>query len=132
MTALVNVPIRPGKKTASCGTVVGSSVFVAITVITTNTVDPTTVPQEAVFLPGLIGTFTSAVMSFVRTAYPNCRFEVLYPTDVNNFALTQVINYPTATWTPANLTCLKTESFTYTCERNLDMSLATIDFGTSL
>jgi hypothetical protein len=104
----------------------------AITVITTNTVDPTTVPQEAVFLPGLIGTFTNAVMSFVRTAYPNCRFEVLYPTDVNNFALTQVINYPTATWTPANLTCLKTESFTYTYERNLDMSLTTIDFGTAL
>ena len=59
--------------------------------------------------------------------YPNCRFEVLYPPDVNNFALTKVINYPTTDWTPANLTCLKTECFTYTYDRNLDLSLASMD-----
>jgi hypothetical protein len=103
-----------------------------MTVITTNTLDPTTVPQEAAFLPGLIGAFTSQIMNYVRTAYPNCRFEVLYPTDVNNFALTRVINYPTSTWTPANLNCLKTESFTYTYERNLDLSVETIDYGAAL
>ncbi len=51
----------------------------AMTVITTNTVDPLTIPQEAVFLPGLIGSFTSQVRAFVHSTYPNCRFEVLYP-----------------------------------------------------
>jgi hypothetical protein len=103
-----------------------------ITVITANTVDPTTIPEEAAFLPGLIGAFTSQIISYVRSAYPNCRFEVLYPTDVNNSPLNQVINYPTNTWTPANLNCLKTESFTYTYERNLDLSSTTIDYGASL
>jgi hypothetical protein len=59
--------------------------------------------------------------------YPTCLFEVLYPPDVNNFPLTQVINYPTTDWTPANLNCLKTESFTYTYDRNLDMSLVSMN-----
>ena len=96
-------------------------------VITSNTVDPTTVPQEAVFLPGLIGNFTAQIRSFVRATYPSCRFEVLYPPDVNAFALTKVINYPTTDWTPANLNCLKTESFTYTYDRNLDMALESMN-----
>ena len=100
-------------------------------VITTNTVDPTTIPQEAAFLPGLIGAFTSQIVSFVRSAYPNCRFEVLYPIDVNNSTLDQVINYPRATWTAANLNCLKTESFGYTYAHNLDLSRTTIDAGTA-
>ena len=64
--------------------------------------------------------------------YPNCRFEVLYPPDVNNFALTGVINYPLSDWTPANLTCLKTESFSYTYDRNLDMSLVSMNAVNSL
>jgi hypothetical protein len=64
--------------------------------------------------------------------YPSCRFEVLYPPDVNDFPLTQVINYPTSDWTPANLTCLKTESFTYTGERNLDLSLVSMNSVNSL
>ncbi|MBV9770697.1 MAG: hypothetical protein JOZ32_14070, partial [Bryobacterales bacterium] len=96
-------------------------------VILSNTVDPQTVPQEAAFLPGLIGSFTAQIRSFVHATYPNCRFEVLYPPDVNNFPLTQVINYPTNDWIPANLNCLKTESFTYTYDRNLDMALASMD-----
>ncbi|HTW67319.1 MAG TPA: hypothetical protein VME17_22020, partial [Bryobacteraceae bacterium] len=104
----------------------------AMTVITSNTVDPSTVPQEAAFLPGLIGAFTAQIRSFVRATYPTCRFEVLYPPDVNAFPLTQVINYPTSDWTPANLNCLKTESFTYTGERNLDLSLQSMDTGDSL
>ncbi len=37
-----------------------------MTVITSNTVDPTTIPQEAAFLPGLIGSFTAQIRSFVR------------------------------------------------------------------
>ncbi len=100
--------------------------------ITSNTVDPTTIPQEAEFLPGLIGSFTAQVRNFVRSTYPTCRFEVLYPPDVNNFPLTQVINYPKSDWTPANLNCLKTESFTYTYERNLDMSLVSMNSVNSL
>ena len=104
----------------------------AMTVIASNTVDPTTVPQEAVFLPGLIGTFTAQIRAFVRATYPSCRFEVLYPPDVNDFPLTQVINYPTSDWTPANLNCLKTESFTYTGERNLDLSLVSMNSVNSL
>jgi hypothetical protein len=59
--------------------------------------------------------------------YPACRFEVLYPPDVNNFALTQVINYPTGDWTPANLNCLKTESFSFTYDRDLDLSLVSMN-----
>ena len=43
-------------------------------------VDPGTVAQECAFLPGLIGTFTKTIRDFVRQAYPNAQFEVLYPT----------------------------------------------------
>lgn len=99
----------------------------AMSVITSNTIDPATIPQESAFLPGLIGSFTAQIRSFVRATYPNCRFEVLYPPDVNNFPLTSVINYPTTDWTPANLNCLKTESFTYTYDRNLDLSLQSMN-----
>ncbi len=103
-----------------------------LTVIGGNMVDPQTVPQEAAFLPGLIGNFTSQVISFVRTSIPDCRFEVLYPTDVNDTPLNRVINYPTEEWTPSNLNCLKTESFTYTYNRNLDLSATSIASGKSL
>ena len=103
-----------------------------MTVITSNTVVPTTVPQEAAFLPGLIGSFTAQIRAFVRVTYPSCRFEVLYPPDVNAFPLTQVINYPTNDWTPANLNCLKTESFTYTYDRNLDQSYLSMNSVNSL
>jgi hypothetical protein len=104
----------------------------AMTVITSNTVDPTTIPQEAAFLPGLIGSFTAQIRAFVHATHPSCRFEVLYPPDVNNFALTQVINYPTGDWTPANLNCLKTESFSYTAGRDLDLSLVSMNTVNSL
>src|ERR1700689_4092121 len=66
----------------------------AMTVITTNTLDPATIPDEAAFLPGLIGSFTSQIMAFVRSSIPDCRFEVLYPVDVNDTPLNLVINYP--------------------------------------
>ncbi|HUJ48943.1 MAG TPA: hypothetical protein VLW25_02065, partial [Bryobacteraceae bacterium] len=101
----------------------------AMTVITTNTIDPATIPQEASFLPGLIGAFTSQIISYVRSAYPYCRFEVLYPIDVNDTPLNRVINYPRSEWTSANLNCLKTESFTYTYNRNLDLSRTSIEAG---
>ncbi len=97
--------------------------------ILTNTADPSATPDEAAFLPSLIGAHTAAIRAYVQATYPSCRFEVLYPPDVNNYALTQVINYPTGDWTPANLTCLKTENFGFTLGRNLDLVRAAIEGG---
>ena len=101
-------------------------------VIRSSSVDPATVPLESAFLPSLIGNFTSNIIQFVRALVPNCRFEVLYPTDVNDSALNRVINYPTADWTPAQLDSLKTESFTYTFNRDLNRAKQTMDFGQAL
>jgi hypothetical protein len=68
----------------------------------------------------------------VRTSQPSCRFEVLYPTDVNQTAFNKAINYPTAAWTPAILTCLKTEALGFTFGRELDKSEETLAFGAAL
>ena len=100
-----------------------------ISVITTNTVNPALYPEESSFLPQQIGNFTDLVMAHVRQTHPACRFEVLYPVDVNDTPLNQVINYPTAAWTPATLDCIKTESFTYTLSRNLDLARTTVLHG---
>src|SRR5579872_990841 len=97
-----------------------------MSVILSNTIDPSTVPDEAAFLTTLIGTFTDQISDFVRQSYPACRFEALYPVDVNDGALNKVINYPVSSWTPAALNCLKTESFTYTYSRNLDLCKTSI------
>ncbi len=102
-----------------------------ISVIADNTVDPATVLQESAFLPALIGNFTRQIMTFVRSAYPACRFEVLYPIDVNDTPLNKVINYPATEWTSEKLDCLKTESFTYTYSRNLDLGKTSIDAGSA-
>ena len=82
--------------------------------------DPTLFASECAFLPTLIGEFTDGIMTFVRSKYPQARFEVLYPMDVNDTPLNRIINYATASWTPAKLDCLKTENFIYTGDRNLD------------
>jgi hypothetical protein len=103
-----------------------------LAIITQNTVDPAAYPDEVAYLPNVIGNFTAAIMSFVRGTQPTCRFEVLYPTDVNQTAFNRAINYPAAAWTPATLTCLKTEAFGFTFGRNLDRSWATLDFGSAL
>jgi hypothetical protein len=89
-------------------------------VITEHTVSPAEYPDEAAFLPTLIGAFTNAVIGYVRAAYADCRFEVLYPPDVNETEFNRAVNYPVADWTPAALECLKTENFSYTYARNLD------------
>lgn len=91
--------------------------------------DPTAFPEEVAFLPTLIGEFTSAVIAFVKAEYPDARFEVLYPTDVNDTPLNRLINYPAAHWTPSTLDNLKTESFTFTITRNLDKAKMTVDYG---
>lgn len=95
---------------------------VPMQVILSNDVDPSTYPNETAFLPTLIGAYTAAIRSALQTQFPGCRFEVLYPTDTNDTPLNQVVNYPAADWTPANLNCLKTESFTFTGNHNLDQS----------
>jgi hypothetical protein len=100
--------------------------------IQSNDENPRTVPEEAAFLPTLLGNYTSQIMAFVSGLFPDCQFEVLYPTDVNDFALSKVINYPKNEWTPARLTCLKTESFGFTFGRDLNSSTQTIDFGVAL
>jgi hypothetical protein len=101
-------------------------------VIPSQDADPASYPNECVFLPGLIGQFTQAIMAFVRQSAPNTKFEVLYPPDVNNTPLNELINYPTTYWTPANLACLKTENFTYTGDRNLDLARQSIQLPRQL
>lgn len=91
--------------------------------------NPALFPDEVVFLPSLIGEFTDAVIAYVKSAYPAAKFEVLYPTDVNNTPLNRLINYPPNHWTPAKLDNLKTESFTFTITRHLDNARMTVDYG---
>ena len=86
-------------------------------------------PDEVRFLSSQIGTFTSAIMQYVRAVVPDCRFEVLYPPDVNETAFNRAVNFPPAHWTPELLDCLKTESFTYTYSRNLNLSRASMGFS---
>jgi hypothetical protein len=87
--------------------------------ITVNTTDPASYPDEAAFLPTLIGSFTQAIQQFVAQSQPGTQFEVLYPPDTNAYAFNQVINLPRASWTATTLNCFKTENFTFTGERNL-------------
>jgi len=82
-------------------------------------------PEEAAFLPGLIGAFTDQIMSFVRATHSNARFEVLYPPDVNDSTLNRVINLPSQ-WNVDTLDCLKTENFTYTGSRDLNKAQESI------
>jgi hypothetical protein len=100
-------------------------------VIVNNTVDPAQYPQECAFLPSLIGAYTAAIRSELKAKYPECRYEVLYPTDTNNTTLNRIINFPDNDWTAANLDCLKTESFTFTQSCNLDQSTYSIDVSAS-
>ena len=101
----------------------------AMATIPNHQADPAQYPDEVEFLPTLIGAFTNAIIQDVRASHPDCRFEVLYPPDVNETPLNSLINYPSAAWTPAVLDCLKTESFTYTYARDLNRARGTIEYG---
>jgi hypothetical protein len=94
-------------------------------------VDPADFPEEAAFLPSLIGKFTDEIRAYVLNAHPNCRFEVLYPTDVNDTPWGHIVNYPDAAWTPAKLNNLKTESFSFTFARDLNKSKYSVGYGES-
>ncbi len=100
--------------------------------ITSNTADPSSYPEEAQFLPTLIGTFTQSIQQFVSQSQPGTQFEVLYPPDTNAYAFNQVINLPLASWTPANLNCFKTENFTFTGERSIPLITTSIDLPIKL
>jgi hypothetical protein len=85
-------------------------------------------PEEAAFLPTLIGAYTNQIIAYVKAQFPACRFEALYPLDVNDYDLNRAVNYPAADWTPANLDCLKTESFGYTYARDLNKCMESIRY----
>jgi hypothetical protein len=101
-------------------------------VIASENDSPQTYTAECAFLAKLIGEFTQTIMEAVRQAQPGTRFEVLYPPDVNNTALNRLVNYPAAYWTPAALDCLKTENFTYTGDRNLNLAQQSIQLPMTL
>ncbi len=88
--------------------------------------DPSNYPSESAFLSGLLGEYTRVIRMALQAAYPGARYEILYPTDTNATPLNRVVNYADSDWVPANLNCLKTESFTYTYARNLDLSLESL------
>ncbi len=104
----------------------------AMTTFTTNTVDPTAYPDEVAFFQAVLGDFTASIMTFVRTTQPSCRFEVLYPTDVNATAFNSAFNFPPSAWMPSALTILKTECFGYTLGRDLNHAEGSINFGAGL
>ncbi len=97
----------------------------AMTVFTTTDVNTALYPDEMAFLSGLIGTFTTAIMNFVRLTYSDAKFEVLYPPDTNDSTLDTAVNLPTS-WNASTLNCFKTENFTYTGSRNLDQAQGSI------
>ncbi len=78
--------------------------------------------NETTLFTSLLANHTAAIRGGLRANWPDCRYEVLYPTDTNDYSLNEIVNFPSADWTPQNLTCMKTESFTYTDSRNLDQS----------
>ena len=100
----------------------------AMHVFTSNDESPDPFPDEKAFLPGLIGSFTSAIRSFVLATYAQTKFEVLYPHDVNDHVLTRAVNYPDSDWTSTNLDVLKTENFTYTGSRDMNKAVESIRF----
>jgi hypothetical protein len=104
----------------------------AMQVIPSQDAAPAAFADECAFLPTLIGQFTDAIVAYVRASYPGARFESLYPVDTNNTPLNKLINYPTASWTPANLNCLKTESFTFTGSRDLNKARTSIELPAQL
>jgi hypothetical protein len=94
----------------------------AMQTILTNDPELGPLSNEIAFLPTLIGNYTGRIRGTLQAHFPDCRFEVLYPTDVNATPFNRLINYPSNDWTPGKLTCLKTESFGFTGSRDLDRS----------
>jgi hypothetical protein len=90
--------------------------------------DPNQHPEEAAFLASRIGWFCDQIIDHVRASFPDCRFEVLYPTDVNQTAWNFTVNYAPS-WNPSRLTCLKTEGFGNTYNRDVESAKRAMEFG---
>ncbi|MBI2680998.1 MAG: hypothetical protein HYX25_08345 [Candidatus Solibacter usitatus] len=103
----------------------------AMHVFTDSSADPASYPDEALFLPSLIAAFTNDIMTFVRQTFSSAVFEVLYPPDVNNTPLNGAVNFA-ANWTPSNLACLKTENFSFTGSRDLNLARGSISLPMQL
>ncbi len=82
--------------------------------------------DELSFLRGRLGNYCTAIIDHVRAALPSTRYEVLYPPDVNDSPIGEVVNFPELSWTPQRLDCLKTESFIFTLTTNIEKSKMTI------
>jgi hypothetical protein len=82
--------------------------------------------DELTFLRNRLGDYCTAIINHVRAALPSTRFEVLYPPDVNDSPIGEVVNFPDSSWTPQRLNCLKTESFIFTLTSNIEKSRMTI------
>jgi hypothetical protein len=101
-------------------------------IIANGAADPAEFVEEVEFLRRLIGNFTNAIIDHIRATHPDCRFEVLYPTDVNEGRLARIVNYPAQDWTPKRIDSLKTESFTYTLSREMNKARESMQFGREL
>ncbi len=99
----------------------------AMHVFTSNDDSPDPFPEEKAFLPGLIGSFTAAIRSFVSATYPLTKSKSFTRT-TSTTVLTQAVNYPDGDWTSTNLDVLKTENFTYTGSRNMNKAVESIRF----
>ena len=94
-------------------------------VIASQNSSPQAYPDECAFLPGLIGDVYAGgdgVCAADRTPIRGSRCCIRRTSTTR--ALNQVINFPAAVWTPANLACLKTENFTYTGDRESEPGAA--------
>jgi hypothetical protein len=101
-------------------------------------------PHEASLLQKLLGDFTAGIRTVLRAAYPNARYEVLYPGDVNSsviYPFNAAVNLPVSDWIPQNLTCFKTEGLSFALPpssgqlmpaRSLDASLSCLQIAASL
>jgi hypothetical protein len=101
------------------------------TILTSDT-DPAAFPHESQLFRTLLGNFTAALRSALQSTYPDARYEILYPGDVNQPVFNTAVNLATEDWTPANLTCFKTEGLGYASLRNLDLSLICMRIGAAL
>lgn len=113
-------------------------------IVPSGTVAVSQFPREAQLLQTLLGNFTAAIRTALLAAYPNARYEVLFPGDVNDataYPFNAAVNLPTSDWTPTNLTCFKTEGLTFALppapgqllpSRSLDASSTVLQIGASL
>ena len=72
--------------------------------------------------PGTHRELHGADHGFVRPRFPACRFEVLYPIDVNNTPLNKVINYPSRRMDSGHPQLFENRKLRLHLARNLDLS----------